>query len=309
MSHILVSTLLIAAQVTSSPVSPPPMTAVAPTPPMLIITLPVEPQNCALEIRAASDGADKPPTRIQYFESGQVRIARPLTEKENTRSIIDALIQLDNGWYAQGRASLYRVGSPDNDPAKVSAPYLGMIMEPDFVDFVSSAKTMRIWDNAVERERFDLGAVSRAKVSAWKDCIENLEIKPVNASETPPYYPTYYRRQKPLQPVSPLNKHAWINSGDYPSRAMRDASQGTVAYTLTISVNGRVQSCEMTKNENPTIMTSVNDVPELNIATCRNITRRARFAPATDIEGRPLLANYSGRVRWALPYDPPPPPP
>lgn len=308
MSHILVSALLITAQVTATPVSAPPASGVAPTPPMMIITLPVEPQNCALEIRAASDGADAPPTRIQYFENGQVRIARPLTEEDSTPPIIDALIQLDDSWYAQGNAVHYRVGSPDNDPAKVSAPYLGMIMEPGFVDFVGSAKTLHIWDNAVERERFDLGAVSRDKVSAWKDCIESLAIKPVNASDTPPYYPTYYRRQKPLQPVTPLNKHAWITSDDYPPSAMRAALQGTVAYTLTVSVNGRVKSCDMTKNENPTIVTSVNDVPELNQATCRNITRRARFMPATDAEGRPLLSNYSGRVRWSLPYDPPPPP-
>jgi Gram-negative bacterial TonB protein C-terminal len=309
MSHILVSTLLMAAQVTSSPVSAPPVAGVAPPPFGLSVVSPVEPQNCALEVRDASDAADAPPTRIQYFESGEIRITRPLAEAESGRPTADALIQLDDGWYAQGRPGLYRIGSPDNDPAKVSAPYLGMTLESGFADFVSNAKIMQFWDDTVKRERFDLSAVSRATMDVWTDCIKNLATKPVNASDTYPYYPSHYRLQKSLQPVTPINKHGWITSDDYPSRAMRDALQGTVAYTLTVGVNGRVQTCDMTKNENPTIMTSVNDVPELNQATCRNITRRARFIPATDAAGRPLVANYFGRVRWAIPYDPPPPPP
>jgi hypothetical protein len=309
MSNILVSTLLITAQVTAAPVSTPPAPAIAPTPLGLSIVSPVEQQNCALEIRDASDAADAPPTRIQYFESGEIRITRPLAEAESGRPTADALIQLDDGWYAQGRPIIYRIGSPDNDPVKASAPYLGMTLEPGFFDFVSSAKIMQFWNDTVKRERFDLAAVSRSTIGVWKGCIENLVIKQVNSSQSYPFFPYYYRRQKPLQPVTPLNKHAWITSDDYPSRALRDELQGTVAYTLTVGVNGRVQACEMTRNENPTIMTSVNDVPELNNATCRNITRRARFIPATDAEGRPLLANYSGRVRWALPYDPPPPPP
>jgi hypothetical protein len=307
MSNILVSTLLITAQVTAAPVSTPPAPAIAPTPLGLSIVSPVEQQNCALEIRAASDAADSPPTRIHIYDNGKVGIARPLFEDERTRATADALIQLDDGWYAQGRAVLYRIGSDDNDPAKVSAPYLGMTMEPGFVDFVATAKTMQFWDDTIAQERFNLDALDRGKIAEWKKCIDDLTITPPTQEPYPVYPISYYRRQTPLQPVTPINKHAWITSDDYPSRALRDELQGTVAYTLTVGVNGRVQSCEMTKNENPTFMTSVNDVPELNNATCRNITRRARFIPSTDAEGRPLLANYSGRVRWALPYDPPPP--
>lgn len=309
MSHILVSALLIAAQVSVAPASASPAPAIAPTPFGLSVVSPVEQQNCALEIRAASDAADAPATRIHIHDNGKVGIARPLSEDESTRPTVDALIQLDDGWYAQGRAVLYRIGSADNDPAKVSAPYLGMMMERGFVDFVATAKTMQFWDDTIARERFNLAALDQGKIAEWKKCVDYLMITPPVLEPYPAYPLSYYRRQTPLQPVTPINKHSWITSDDYPSRALRDELQGTVAYTLTVGVNGRVQSCEMTKNENPTIMTSVNDVPELNIATCRNITRRARFAPATDIEGRPLLANYSGRVRWALPYDPPPPPP
>jgi Gram-negative bacterial TonB protein C-terminal len=232
-----------------------------------------------------------------------------LTEDEQARPIAETLIQLDDGWYAQGRPSLYRIGSPDNDPAKASAPYLGMTMEPSFVEFVKNAKIIQFWDDTLKRERFDLSAVSKPNINAWQDCIENLKTMQVIASEPYPYYSSHYRRQKPLQPVTPLNRHSWVTSDDYPASAMREALQGTVAFTLTIGVNGRVQGCVLTQNENPTIMTNVNDVPVLNEATCRNATRRARFAPATDRGGRPLLANYASRVRWVLPYDPPPPPP
>ena len=309
MSHILVSALLITAQFTLAPAGVPTAPAIAPTPFGLSVVSPVEQQNCALEIRAASDAADAPPTRIQYFENGQVRISRPLSENESARPRVDALIQLDDGWYAQGRAGLYRIGSADNDPAKASTPYLGMTMEPGFVDFVATAKAMQFWDDTIARERFNLAALDRSKVAEWKKCIDDLMFTPPTLEPYPAYPLSYYRRQTPLQPVTPINKHSWITSDDYPSRALREELQGTVAYTLTVGVNGRVQSCEMTKNENPTIMTSVNDMPELNQATCRNISRRARFIPATDATGRPLVANYFGRVRWAIPYDPPPPPP
>ena len=301
MSHHLLSALLVAAQAETPPSIPPAVT--------LTIISPIEAENCALEILATSDAADAPPTKIKFFNYGRVRIERRLTEDEQTWPTADTLIQLDGGWYAQGRPSLYRIGSPDNDPAKASAPYMAMPIEASFAEFVGAAKTMRIWDNMVERERFNLAAVDRAKIAAWKKCIETLVIVPAAAEPYPAYYPNYYRRQSPLQPGTPVNKHAWITSDDYPARAMREELQGTVAYTLTVNVNGRVQACDMTKNENPTIMTSVNDVPELNQATCRNITRRARFIPATDAEGRPLETKYAGRVRWVLPYDPPPLPP
>lgn len=297
MSYDLLSALVVAVQVTTAPSIP--------TVATLTIISPIEPENCALDIRAMSDAADAPPTKIKFLNYGHVRIERLLTEDEQTRLTADTVIQLDSGWYAQGRPSLYRIGSPDNDPAKASAPYMALPIEASFAEFLGAAKTMRFWDNMVERERFDLAAVDSAKIAAWKKCIENLVIVPAAAEPYPAYYPNYYRRQSPLQPGTPVNKHAWITSDDYPAMAMRADLQGTVAYTLTVGVNGRVQSCDMTKNENPTIVTSVNDVPELNVATCRNITRRARFIPATDAEGRPLETTYAGRVRWVLPYDPP----
>lgn len=308
MSHFLLSALLVAAQVSAAPSSVPPAAGVAPTPFGLMVMPSVEPPNCALEIRATSDAADAEPTRIQFYESGRVSIARPLPEGQSARPTSDAIIQLDDSWYAQGRAVLYRIGSPDDDPAKASAPYLGMTMEPGFVDFIATAKTMQFWDDSIEQERFNLAALDRSAVTEWKKCINNLPVVSPT-SDAYPSYSSYYRRQTPLQPVTPINKHAWITSDDYPSRAMREELQGTVAYTLTVNVNGRVQSCDMTKNDNPMIMTSVNDVSDLNTATCRNITRRSRFIPATDAMGRPLVANYSGRVRWAMPNDPPPPPP
>lgn len=301
MPHDFLPLLLVAAQVAVPPAIPSVET--------LTIISPIEPENCALEIRATSDAADTNPTKIKLFATGQAKIERPLTEEEQARPTADAIIQLDGGWYAQGRPSLYRIGAPDNDPAKASAPYLGMTIEPAFASLISSATFLQLWDNTDAREHFDLRAVSQTNRDAWKECIKNLQIVSANASDVYPYYPAYYRRQKPLQPVTPINRHAWVTSDDYPSSAIRQELQGTVAFTLAIGVNGRVQSCGMTKNENPTIMASINDVPELNIATCRILSRRARFIPATDAEGRPLLANYSGRVRWALPYDPPPPPP
>jgi len=50
-------------------------------------------------------------------------------------------------------------------------------------------------------------------------------------------------------------------------------------------------------------VTSSSGSPDLDDATCANVTRRARFNPATDGEGQPTSGSYSNRVRWVIPKD------
>ena len=40
---------------------------------------------------------------------------------------------------------------------------------------------------------------------------------------------------------------------------------------------------------------------DLDDATCKLVTRRARFKPATDGEGNPTTGSYSNAVRWQIP--------
>jgi len=96
----------------------------------------------------------------------------------------------------------------------------------------------------------------------------------------------------PLGPMPLSNPAAWVTTMDYPVAALRANEQGTTGFTLRVDKEGRVSGC--------TIKTSSGS-PSLDEATCSMVTRRARFRPAADSEGRPKEGDYSNRVRWVLP--------
>jgi TonB family protein len=88
------------------------------------------------------------------------------------------------------------------------------------------------------------------------------------------------------------NPGFWVNTDDYPSHALRNELEGTVAFTLEVGVNGRVDKCTVTLSTGYEVLDS---------STCSNIRRRARFDPALNEEGYPVPGKYSNRVRWVLP--------
>lgn len=90
------------------------------------------------------------------------------------------------------------------------------------------------------------------------------------------------------------NPGNWATTNDYPTRALREEREGTTSFRVTVGPDGRVTSCEITGS-------SGSD--DLDAATCSNVTRRARFNPATDGDGNPTTGSYSNRVRWVIPKD------
>ncbi|MVZ97744.1 energy transducer TonB [Sphingorhabdus sp. IMCC26285] len=88
------------------------------------------------------------------------------------------------------------------------------------------------------------------------------------------------------------NPGNWANTNDYPSRALQQEREGTTGFRVTIGPNGRVTDCQIT---------SSSGHPDLDQATCSNVTRRARFDPALDNNGNPTTGTYSNRVRWQIP--------
>lgn len=132
----------------------------------------------------------------------------------------------------------------------------------------------------------------------------------VDVLDTPPLtdFPTVIPRPEPGPTLSPTpqpgpsfapksarpsnNAAGWITTDDYPRRSLVDQNEGTARYRLVIGTNGRVSSCEVTASTGDTL---------LDEATCRFITRRARFEPATDQNGGKVLGTYTGTVRWEIP--------
>lgn len=101
--------------------------------------------------------------------------------------------------------------------------------------------------------------------------------------------PPVAKRPNPLPKGNPGN---WANTNDYPSRALQQEREGTTGFRVTVGANGRVTDCQIS---------SSSGHPDLDQATCTNVTRRARFDPALDSSGQPTTGTYSNRVRWQIP--------
>lgn len=96
----------------------------------------------------------------------------------------------------------------------------------------------------------------------------------------------------PKSPVPANPQASWITNDDYPAQPLRAEIEGVAEYRLVVGSNGRVSSCEIARS-------SGNRA--LDDATCRLISRRARFAAATDGSGASVVGSYSGKVRWDIP--------
>lgn len=90
------------------------------------------------------------------------------------------------------------------------------------------------------------------------------------------------------------NPGNWATTNDYPARALREEREGTTGFRVTVGPDGRVTDCQITSSSGHS---------DLDQATCDNVRRRARFAPATDGEGNPTTGSYQNRVRWVIPKD------
>ncbi len=133
----------------------------------------------------------------------------------------------------------------------------------------------------------------------------NLTPPPVQTVVTPPPAapvvpiiappaPAPAPRVQPKQPTPKGNPANWATTNDYPTRALREEREGTTSFRVSVGPDGRVTGCSVT---------SSSGSPDLDDATCQNVTRRARFSPATDGEGQPTTGSYSNRVRWVIPKD------
>lgn len=78
---------------------------------------------------------------------------------------------------------------------------------------------------------------------------------------------------------------------NYPSRALREETQGTVGVSVTIDGNGRVSGCRVTRSSGSSI---------LDEAACEGMQRYARFNPALDAAGNPTSGSYSTAITYRL---------
>jgi TonB family protein len=98
-----------------------------------------------------------------------------------------------------------------------------------------------------------------------------------------------------LSAKAPVPRNApagWVSIEDYPASAQRERREGSVGFRLSVDLNGRVGSCIITKSSGSA---------DLDEATCKSVSRRARFTPASDANGAPTSGIYESRVTWKPP--------
>jgi protein TonB len=93
--------------------------------------------------------------------------------------------------------------------------------------------------------------------------------------------------------ASPRSQSSWARriQENYPSRALREGTEGTVGVSVTINAEGRVSGCTVT---------SPSGSSELDRAACTGMERYARFNPALDRAGNPTTGRYSTRITYQL---------
>ncbi len=94
-------------------------------------------------------------------------------------------------------------------------------------------------------------------------------------------------------PAAPSNDASrWITDSDYRTSWINREYAGTARFRLSIAANGKVDDCVVTRSTGE---------PVLDDATCRLITKRARFTPSRGKDGEPIAGSYTGSIEWRLP--------
>jgi protein TonB len=115
-------------------------------------------------------------------------------------------------------------------------------------------------------------------------------IEPRQQPYTPPAQPTF----TPRNPAPSNGPSGWVTTEDYPRIALTRGWEGSLSYQLDVSPAGRVEDCRVTSSTGYDV---------LDQTACRQITRRARFRPATDQRGADVSGIYRGSVTWQIPED------
>lgn len=85
---------------------------------------------------------------------------------------------------------------------------------------------------------------------------------------------------------------SWISAKhDYPSTYIRRDDTGIVEALVTVDSRGLVNQCHIANSSGSEL---------LDRQTCSLLKRRARFVPATDLQGQAAPDNWLYRMEWTL---------
>ena len=94
------------------------------------------------------------------------------------------------------------------------------------------------------------------------------------------------RKAYPTEP-----SYRWFSDDDYPAAMIRGGYQGIVNFRLLVDETGKVTSCKIQVSTRP---------KEFDDVVCRAVTKRAKFHPALDSQGKPILSYWRQTVSFRL---------
>jgi TonB family protein len=92
-------------------------------------------------------------------------------------------------------------------------------------------------------------------------------------------------------PVPKKPDSHYINDNDYPQTALNRRAIGQVEARVTVSTDGLPSDCQLVRSSGH---------PDLDLATCRLILERARFRPALDRTGQPMVSPHYFSITWSI---------
>ncbi len=118
---------------------------------------------------------------------------------------------------------------------------------------------------------------------------------PVEAPPPPPPPPPPAPKAEPTPPKLRGNRLKLITNDDYPEASIRAEEEGRTFVTYDVNAEGRVENCQVTRSSGSR---------RLDEATCTLITRRFRYDPGKDADGRPVrVSGFQDSVTWRLPRE------
>lgn len=93
--------------------------------------------------------------------------------------------------------------------------------------------------------------------------------------------------------VAPIGSPGeWIRNNDYPPRMRQLGYQGLVHFRLIVDERGMPKNCHIQLSTRP---------KDFDDAVCNKIMARARFDPALDADGKPIVSYYTNSARFSMP--------
>lgn len=92
--------------------------------------------------------------------------------------------------------------------------------------------------------------------------------------------------------AEPVDLPSWLSMSDYPTEARTNGQSGSVRVNIDVDETGKVQRCLVTRS-------SGHDA--LDEGTCRLVSDKGKFVPATDSAGKMVAGRFTWSMQWAMP--------